>query len=272
LINRRYITLEELMKQVRAELLADLSASMGMLVMWGEPLMTEKPDTVFDSVKARKMWSHMEKLCHECGLEFSAKTAHRITELLKESDEIKGSQLKGLIDEAKQLQGRLYDEMGSFTYFTIERNKQEYLDENIISDAVANAFPSATEDMRKAGKCLAFDQWTASVFHCMRALEIGLQVLADDLKVPFERRNWENIINDIEAKIKDIDKGNAKADWKKKQFYSEVAVEFRYFKNAWRNHVVHARTTYDEEQAEKIFDHTKQFMAYLATELKELLF
>ena len=46
------------------------------------------------------------------------------------------------------------------------------------------------------------------------------------------------------------------------QFYSETATQFRYFKNAWRNHVSHSNATYDEAQAEKIM--TQQTLAVRA--------
>ena len=56
----------------------------------------------------------------------------------------------------------------------------------------------------------------------------------------------------------------------KLKFYSSAAIQFRYFKDAWRNHVSHGRDTYDEREAYSIWNHVKEFMQTLANELKEL--
>ena len=50
-----------------------------------------------------------------------------------------------------------------------------YENESIVNDAVLLAFPTASEEMRNAGTCLAVSMHTASVFHSMRAAEIGLR-------------------------------------------------------------------------------------------------
>jgi hypothetical protein len=102
----------------------------------------------------------------------------------------------------------------------------------------------------------------------MRVLEKGLKALADNLSVsfaiPFEYLNWQNIIEQIEAKIKELEKlkpGQEKTD--KLKAYSEVARQFRYFKDAWRNHVAHSREIYDQQQALSILRHTREFMSDL---------
>jgi hypothetical protein len=40
-------------------------------------------------------------------------------------------------------------------------------------------------------------------------------------------------------------------------------MQFRYFKDAWRNHVDHGREHYDEHQADTILTHTIDFMVFL---------
>ena len=100
--------------------------------------------------------------------------------------------------------------------------------------------------------------------HLMRVLEVGLNTLARTLGVSFDRRNWENVINDCDAKIKTIGPSWG-ADWKdKQQFYAGAAKDFRYFKDAWRNHAMHYRERYDATEAKSILDHVKTFMVQLA--------
>jgi hypothetical protein len=52
-------------------------------------------------------------------------------------------------------------------------------------------------------------------------------------------------------------------------FYAKAAVQFRYFKDAWRVRVAHARDTYEEAPAVKVFNHTLEFFETLATRLKK---
>jgi hypothetical protein len=99
----------------------------------------------------------------------------------------------------------------------------------------------------------------------MRVLELGLTVLANKLSVIIRKPDWENIINDVEAAIKKIDGPHAGASWKAdRDFYAGAAKEFRYLKNAWRNHAMHVHEHYDEPEARSIIDHVKSFMVHLA--------
>lgn len=146
---------------------------------------------------------------------------------------------------------------------------------SIFSEPIIKAFPSISEDALEACQCYALDRNSASVFHSMGILQRGLYALADDLRVEFkegiELENWKNIIDQIEAKIRSLEalkKGKEKDVQLK--FYSEAAVQFRYFKDAWRNHVAHQREEYDSDQAHSVLIHVRDFMGQLATRLKEV--
>jgi hypothetical protein len=119
-------------------------------------------------------------------------------------------------------------------------------------------------DMTIAGNCHACGFNDACVFHLMRVLEKGLAALAAVFSESFTYENWHNIIERIESKIRKIDP-NFGPDWKvKQQFYSEAACEFMFFKDAWRNHVMHGREEYDDERTENIYSHIGAFMKHLA--------
>ncbi|MGH9583922.1 MAG: hypothetical protein ACRD4O_13405 [Bryobacteraceae bacterium] len=131
------------------------------------------------------------------------------------------------------------------------------------------AFPSAQNEMGDACKAYALEIPNACVHHCMGVLQSGLHALADYLKVPLsgqiELENWKNIIDQIEAHIRRLEslpKGTAKDE--RLQLCSEAALQFRYFKDAWRNHVEHHRATYDETQAHGVLIHVRDFMERLA--------
>ncbi len=216
----------------------------------------------------RQHWIHdaaaSETLCHTLGLTHSQMAVERIKDFLSKNQQITWDDVERLTD---QFDNRVIDELKSRKFFSIELDKSHLItDAPLFGQEVDTAFPSAAFDIREAGRCLAFERWTASVFHSMRVLEIGLSVLAKDAGIiKIDYKNWESLIQDIEANIKTASAG----DKVKEQFYSEAALQFRYFKNAWRNHVMHVRDTYDEERANTIFGHVKEFMVHLTTRLKE---
>jgi hypothetical protein len=219
------------------------------------------------SKEQKQDWLHdaecAETLCHGLGLTFSELSIKRIKDCLSQDAQISFSGIKKSFEE---LDNRIIDEMEARKFFSIEPSKQELLTNDLFGKQVAEAFPSAEQDIKHAGKCLAFEEWTASVFHSMRVLEIGLSVLAKDVGITkIDYRNWESLIHEVETNIKTASGG----DKVKEQFYSEAALQFRYFKNAWRNHVMHVRDTYDEQRAETIFGHVRECMVHLATKLKD---
>lgn len=123
------------------------------------------------------------------------------------------------------------------------------------------AFPRAYIELVGARQCYLFGQANASVFHSMRALEIGLTAFAKKLKVVVGRDQWEVIINNIESEVKKINGPAAGRDWKRRQEqYSEAALHFRYLKNAWRNHVMHVRYIYELPKAFQILEHVSEFI------------
>ncbi len=162
--------------------------------------------------------------------------------------------------------GLIASEMSTKLFLQVFPEREDFYEQDELFGAVVSAsFPSAKEDIKEAGCCYATDRSTATVMHLMRVLEVGLNALARTLGVPFDRRNWENVINDIEAEIKKINGPGWGADWKEKQrFYYGAAKDFRYFKDAWRNHAMHYRERYDAVEAKNIFDHVKAFMLQLA--------
>lgn len=136
------------------------------------------------------------------------------------------------------------------------------------------AFPSATHDALEAGRCYALGRYTACVFHCMGVLQAGLYAMAIDLKVPFnysiELAEWNGVIAGIEAKIEPL-RNMPKSDKRDEMlsFFSQCAAQFRYFKDAWRNHVAHMRKDYSAGEAWEVLEHVHGFMEQLSTNLKE---
>jgi hypothetical protein len=104
----------------------------------------------------------------------------------------------------------------------------------------------------------------------MRVLEHGLRDLAARVGATFatsiELENWKNIIDVIEKQIR-AQEALPKSPQKSEdlQFYTKAASQFWHFKDAWRNHVSHAREYYDEAEAMNVFNGVKHLMQQLAT-------
>ena len=147
--------------------------------------------------------------------------------------------------------------------------------EIIFPSTLTMAFPLASKELVWAGNALAVGSYTASVFHSMRAAEIGVRVLGNELEVrfpdkPLELAGWQNILDQANSKIvkmKEMPRGTQNDEVL--TFYSQAAVQIRYFKDAWRVRVAHARETYEETPATRVFNHTHEFFETLATRLKE---
>jgi hypothetical protein len=150
---------------------------------------------------------------------------------------------------------------------------------DILAPEVLGAFPSLQGDAEDAGNCIALEMGTAAVFYLMRIVEYGMRGLASNLglltvvvdrknkkEIPVEFSEWERILNQlpakVEKKIESLSRGTAKQ--RAQEFYYPALKEINGFKEAWRNHVMHARSDYTAEDAIAVLSHVKIFMQDLA--------
>lgn len=148
--------------------------------------------------------------------------------------------------------------------------------QELFGSRVATHFPSAEMDISEAGTCYAMGNDTACVFHLMRVVEHGLRALAKTLRVKLPRKRhieleeWGGLIEAIETRIGEIEKRRRtrkrEADLK---FYHAAAAQFRHFKNAWRNHVMHGRAFYDSDESITVMRHVDEFMRHISQRLRE---
>jgi len=155
--------------------------------------------------------------------------------------------------------------------FIPEAKQGEMLSAQVLWKATFDKFPSAKKDALMASRCFALECNDACVYHSMMVLERGMLALAKNLKVKKAgARAWETIIDDIET---EIEKRQGKLRARKPAdfltFLSEAAKEFRYFKDAWRNHTAHGRAQYDENDARKVLIHVRDFMEHISSRLKD---
>jgi len=236
------------------------------LAVMGQPF----PLSEQNRTNSHRQFLERAEECREIGLIISAAQFETAAEnLTGNPGPIYSLQIGQIIVD---LQNLMMNEMKTHLFLWVKSEKAKYYEqEELFGKAVADKFSSTEQDIRSAGNCYASDNNTACVFHCMRVLEKGLHAFADHLGVPFtipiELQNWQNIIEPIEKEIsqreKTLPRGTAKSEELK--FLSGAAAQFRYFKEAWRNHVAHSRVTYDDIEALRIMSHVHQFMEELAT-------
>jgi hypothetical protein len=167
---------------------------------------------------------------------------------------------------------RVRDELDELHCFALKADSKAYFDDAAPpwGDEVEKAFPTATYDISEAGKCLALRRSTACVTHLMRALEVGLAVIAKPFGVDSDRKNWGNVIDEVQSKIKTMNATSHGQDWKSQQeFFSGAGYHFQMLKDGWRNHAMHVRAKYTEEEAEDIYRSTRGFMRLLSQRLSE---
>lgn len=148
---------------------------------------------------------------------------------------------------------------------------------------VADAFPSAQQDLTEACNCLAVECGTACVFHLMRAAEVALRALASDRGVSYpdasiNSKQVGDLLGALDGKMADMRKADAK-NWPSRNikdaqiaFYHRAIVEFRDFNEAWRKHMAHGHegAFYNPESASGIMKHVRTLMEVLATKISEV--
>lgn len=177
-----------------------------------------------------------------------------------------------------ELRNRIYDGLGERMFMFIPAKDAEYYNHfALFGQEVATNFPKANKEITAAGNCYATGNYTACVFHLMRAVEYGARKMVIAMNVqgqlgkPIELCDWGDLVRVLEEGLKALSNGSRKKVHKKAtfEFYNHAVAQFRNFKDAWRNNVSHTRKTYQPGITKDILDNTRQFMQHLATRLKE---
>lgn len=210
--------------------------------------------------------TELEECCAEIGFGRLAERTARLKQTLLEMDW--SSRVHLLLDLTADIQS----ELTRHRFFLVHEPKWHRYsndDRPLFGAPVASVFPEATPEIAEAGRCLALDRWTACVFHLMRAVEIALHHWSADigaqLNIPVAQASMQEILNAADRKIREV--GNLPRSEQRDadlEYLGQTSAHFRAIKDAWRNHVAHARTTYDERAANSVWTHARDFMAALA--------
>ncbi len=208
--------------------------------------------------------AELEVLCRRMGLVSVAEEARGIRESTELQKKIKSAQRdfgmwKFTLDDAAEWLTRLGEELRAklSTMFAVpiapERNK--FLGPE--DDSVVKAFPTAAAYLSGASACISVQLWQASVYHSMLSLEVLLAVLARRFKIATTNQQWNTVIAQIEGRIGALGPANGRRWREHREHYSDLALEFRFVKDAWRNRCMHLRTTYNESAAVRILEHCR---------------
>jgi hypothetical protein len=230
-----------------------------------------------------------------------------ITHCLRETEELcKESKWKAALDKVQMINAHLESRLGVLCdwsslaadlrnaidvvlcamidgkFVQVDAKFSEYVNnDSLFDEPVRKAFPSAIDDIREAGNCIAIESGTAAVFHLMRAVEWGVRALAADLgvldiprknaNIPIEFSEWDKILDQlypaVEKKIDAMPPSPQKQETQ--EFYFPLLLDIRSFKDAFRNHVMHTRKSYSPKAADDILDYVRRFMTLLSTRISE---
>lgn len=191
-----------------------------------------------------------------------------------------------LTADCRNIRDVLMTELWNRKFAQIPERYADYVEnEALFGSAVKASFPSAREDIKQAGNCLAVECGTAAVFHLMRAVEWGLRALCRDLGIirvlksrkgkprytPLAWTEWGPMLEEahdrIEKKMLRLPAGKRKQE--AQEFYFTLLRDIRGFKEAFRNHVMHTRVEYSPKQADAVLDHVRRYMTLLSARVKE---
>ena len=197
----------------------------------------------------------------DLNLPITAITVNRIRDALEEGRYLKHQ----LVEDLTEMSHRLHDELSTRQFIFIEPKYAKYYRRpDLFGPEVSESFYSAVPDITDAGTALAIGLSTSCVMHLMRALETPIFLLATSLGHTPDKAAWGEILRDIRPLIAALPNSHPQ-----QQILSEAAVQFRFCKNAWRDHAMHAKRSYSSDDAMVIYNAVKAFMESLAPHLHE---
>lgn len=278
----RYITLGELMKRFNARILLDLqaiatrsTASFEAYKKINDRLSVPSTfeSTTLDEVQRRffnESFKSILKQCNELDFGFAAMMMQRIVDATSDSAVLTIGELNALVADFDR---RLTDQAQAALLYSIDPNHGHFATEvHLFGEQVAISFKSAIADIEEAGKCLAFERWTAAVFHLSRVAEIAVVTIGKRVGYQSPKEGFGEVLLFLDNGLKNIrdDYKNASPLFKGDvEFLSGVTVRMHAVNQAWRQRVSHMDRKYTEEEALRIWDATKGLMQDLATKLRE---
>ncbi len=199
----------------------------------------------------------------------------RLWDHIEQEDGLKTYTYMSAMNTLKELSNDVLMEFQRPVFLMIPDDRAAFYKNRLpFGEEVKNAFPEASYDIEHAAQLMALDEWTGAVFHLMRASELALHRLCRMLRIGnVKTREWTQLIQDIDKAIDGLRKKprTLRRD-RRVQYLGDARASLSGFRDAFRNHVMHARARYDELAAHKIYTHVEAFMITLASSPSEMSF
>ena len=170
---------------------------------------------------------------------------------------------------AEAIYQTLRAELGSLQLRAIPREKSRYCDPKWLADGIlANKYPDTVDEFQRAGRCFAYGENTACLFHLMRVTEFYLKKVADSLQVPFHANTWCEIAKHITKEMEK--KHQVKTDdWKASEpFYAAILTDIQAISRGHRNPALHdLEKKYDEREASYMLTVIEEFALHVASKI-----
>jgi hypothetical protein len=177
------------------------------------------------------------------------------------------------------IESALKHELEGKVFVYIPHGKTQFFEQDALFGPKINEhFPSAVSDLKAAGNCMAVDLNSAAVFHLMRATEVGLHALANDLGVtaigkkntPINFLCWGTIIEYIDSNMSNLVSAPTDEEKKKKTaFYKGVLMRCDGIKEHWRNPISHSGKIVNDAELAVVRLHVEDFLSHLSTRIQE---
>jgi hypothetical protein len=204
----------------------------------------------------------MKKACLACGMTGVIPELDRVAILI--APQTMAPRL-GISQAIVHLLSRVKDDLNAQRFFYVEPGYAPFYGQDQLFGAmVAKKFPSAKEDIKNAGNCLALGQPTACVFHLMRAMEIAVRQLSKRLKVTITpQTTWRVMTGNMDPKIKAMPDATQRQKQKKND-WEAARTNLHLVGSVWRNNTMHPATSYTQSQALDVMNAVRVFMSGLS--------
>jgi hypothetical protein len=159
------------------------------------------PNTMKDANGRANAVKHINKLLEHCAnlnLPVSLKEAEKMQPQFN-STETSPQSFSVLVH---RLSSVIHSELGARVVFALESEKVEFWHPLwLVGTPIYSAFPQAWEEFKRAGRCYAYGECTAAVFHVMRVIDSGLQLVCESFGEAYDARSWDGVAKKIEFEM-----------------------------------------------------------------------
>jgi hypothetical protein len=186
-----------------------------------------------------------------------------------------GVTFKMFSDGLEDIEKTFKRELSKKPLYVIESERYKYFSPQVplFGTNVQEKFLSTTFELDEAAKCIALGRPTASVFHLMRMMEIGVRSVARCLGIPDPiqpaERSWGAVLKKVRGGIDAKWTTTAARSTGDAKIFDDLYASLDAVKNPWRNDTMHPANKYTDDEAEHVFVAVRGFMMKLADRCDE---